>query len=189
MSKADALDLLMWAVTWFGGISVVTVAIAGFLSRYIAERSIEGHKAQLGQETERLKGELAKETETHKLRLRKQEIFYEREIDAASAFIALHTDLEPRYRFPDMIWDDVLDDVVDSFGKTEMRLRNYIAKYGAAISADNRNQISSCRLMASNNQFAKQEGEPALTNAKQEADEMLRIFKEIEDRFLTEIRA
>jgi hypothetical protein len=44
-------------------------------------------------------------------------------------------------------------------------------------------------LKASDNQFAKQEGEPALTNAKKEADEILKLFKEIEERFLTEIRA
>ena len=185
-------SILTQAVAWLGGLSLVLTAIvgvAGFVSKFIAERSIQSQKAQLGQETERLKGELAKEAETHKLRLRKQEILYEKEIDAASAFIALHAELEPRYRYPDMIWDGVLDDVVDSFGKIEKRLSNFIAKHGAAISSDNRNQIGSCRLMASNNQFAKQEGEPALTNAKQEAEEMLKIFNEIEERFLSEIRS
>jgi hypothetical protein len=66
MTKAEAVSLLMQAVGWFGGLSVVSIGVAAFVSKLIADRSIESHKAQLGQETERLKGELAKETESHK---------------------------------------------------------------------------------------------------------------------------
>src|SRR6266852_2635339 len=143
MTKAEAWGLLVQALGLFGGGAVVTVALAAFFSKFMADRSIESHKAELGRETEKLKGELAKETETHKLSLKKREILYQREIEAASAFIALHRSIEPKYRHPDMDHDDALEDVVDSFSDTEDRLRKFIAKYGAALSADNRNQINS----------------------------------------------
>jgi len=148
MTKAEAWSLLVQALGLFGGGAVVTIALAAFVSKFMADRSIESHKAELGRETEKLKGELAKETETHKLNLKKREILYQKEIEAASAFIALHRFIEPKYRHPEMDWDEALDDVVESFSDTENRLRKYIAEYGAALSTDNRNQINSCMMMA-----------------------------------------
>jgi hypothetical protein len=189
MTKAEAWSLLIQALGWFGGGAVVTIALAGFVSKLMADRSIESHKAELGRETEKLKGELAKETETHKLKLKKREILYQKEIEAASAFVALHRFIEPKFRHPDMDWDEALDDVVDSFADTDDRLRKYIAKFGAALSQENRAQIDSCMLTASNNQYAKHEGGLAVKNAYTAAAEMLRILKEIEQRFLAEIRA
>jgi len=189
VTKAEAWGLLIQALGWFGGGAVVTIAIAGFLSKFMADRSIEKHKASLGRETERLKGELAKETESHKLALKKQEMLYQKELDAASAFVALHRKVEPKYRYPDMEWEEAMDDVVDSFTDTESKLRKYIAEYGAALSIENRAQIDACMSLASNHQYAKHEGESATKNAKVAAGDMLKQMKEIEQRFLSEIRS
>lgn len=188
MTKAEAWGLLLQALGWFGGGAVITIAVAGVLSKYIADRSIEKHKALLGQETERLKGELAKETETHKLALKKQELLYQKELDAASAFIALHRRIEPKYAHPDMDWDEALDDVVDSFTDTEIKLRKYISEYGAALSPENRRQVDECMSCASVHQYAKHEGERAVKAAKEAANDLLKQMKDIEQRFLSEIR-
>jgi hypothetical protein len=188
VTKAEAWGLLLQALAWFGGGAVVTVAIAGFFSKFMADRSIEKHKALLGRETERLKGELAKETETHKLALRKRELLYQKELDAASAFIALHRRFEPKYSFPNMDWHEAMDEVVDGFTDTESKLRKYIAEYGAALSPENRAQIDVCMSIASNHQYAKHEGDAELKVAMLAAENMLAQMKEIEKRFLSEIR-
>jgi len=110
MTKAEAVSLLMQAVGWFGGLSVVSIGVAAFVSKLIADRSIESHKAQLGQETERLKGELAKETESHKFSLKKLEIRFDRQIEAALAYSKVYEKLEPHYSHPDKDWDEVLEE-------------------------------------------------------------------------------
>lgn len=189
MTKAEAWGLLIQALGWFGGGAVITIAIAGFLSKLMADRSIEKHKASLGRETERLKGELAKETETHKLALKKRELLYQKELEAASAFVALHREVEPKYRFPDMEWEDAMDDVVDSFTGTEGKLRKYIAEYGAALSKENRTQIDACLSLASIHQYDKQGRESATKDAINAADDLLKQLGEIEQRFLSEIRS
>ncbi|MCP3444082.1 hypothetical protein [Bradyrhizobium sp. CCGUVB14] len=189
MTKAEAWGLLLQALTYLGGGAVLTIALAGFFSKFMADRSIESHKAALGQETERLKGELAKETETHKLALKKREMLYQKELEAASAFIALHRFIEPKYAYPDMDWDDAMDNVVDDFTDTSVRLRKYISTYGAALSPENRVQIDACYMLAENHQYAKHEGSQQTDDAKKKADEFLKQLKEIEARFLAEIRA
>ena len=141
-----------WAFLWkaialLGGLSVISGAVGGFVAKFFADRSIEHHKAALGQETERLKGELAKETETHKLKLKRQEILFEKELDAAADFSALYRQIEPRFRHPDMDWDEALEDVVKSFTNTEARLRQFIAKHAPVLSQANRITSTSVRLL------------------------------------------
>jgi hypothetical protein len=189
VTKAEAWSLLLQALTYLGGGALVTIGLAGFVSKFMADRSIESHKASLGQETERLKGELAKETETHKLALKKREMLYQKELDAASAFIALHRFIEPNYAYPDMDWSDAMDSVVESFTDTAIKLRRYISTYGAALSVENRAQIDACYSLAENHQYAKHEGAQQTDDAKKKADELLKQLKEIEARFLAEIRA
>jgi hypothetical protein len=117
---------LLKVVGLFGGVGAIVVALAAFASKWMADRSIERHKAELGRETEKLKGELAKETETHKLILKKREILFQKEIEAASAFIALHRTIEPKYNHPDMDWDEAMADVAKDFRKVAAQIRGEV---------------------------------------------------------------
>lgn len=183
-----------WAFLWkaialLGGLSVISGAVGGFVAKFFADRSIEQHKDALGQETERLKGELAKETETHKLKLKRQEILFEKELDAAADFSALYRLIEPRFRHPDMDWDEALEDVVKSFTDTEARLRQFIAKHAPVLSQANRNYIDACSSLASANQFAfPGMGGPAMKDARDAAEKLLDLLGKIETRFIQELR-
>jgi hypothetical protein len=114
---------------------------------------------------------LAKETETHKLNLRKREILFQKEIEAVSAFIALHRTIEPKYSHPDMDWDEAMTDVAEDFANIERKLRNYVAEYGAALSQQNRIEIDTCMVLASNHKFADREGRTAIDKARVTAAE------------------
>jgi hypothetical protein len=127
----DQIAALFWkAVTVFGGVSIISVAISGFLAKSLADRSIERHKATLTQETERLKAELGKDAEIHKWKLKKSELLFEKEYAAAVAFFELKTKYEPVRRHPDMDWHEVRGDVMDSFGDAEKRIAEYVTHHG-----------------------------------------------------------
>ncbi|GAB9148361.1 hypothetical protein BDS110ZK25_41670 [Bradyrhizobium diazoefficiens] len=180
----------MQAIGWFGGISVVTVGAAAFVSKWVADRSIESHKAQLGQETERLKGELAKETESHKFALKKLEIRYNRQIDAALAYSKAYKKLEPRYSHPDKDWDEVLEEVMENFADIAAKLSDYLAEYGVFLSEKNRNDLEKCESIATNHQYTFHGAGPYSRNdSKEQAAAVLKRLKKVKDRFVEEIEA
>ena len=43
--------------------------------------------------------------EAHKLRLKKSEMLFEKELEAAKTFFALRKKIRPEYSHPDMDWD------------------------------------------------------------------------------------
>jgi Flp pilus assembly protein CpaB len=132
MGVAEVWEFVLKALAVVGGIGVVAGAVSAFVAKFFADRSIERHKA-----------ELAQETETHKLSLRKKELLFGKQIDAASEFITLHQQLRPQYSHPDKDWDEACSEVVDEFSKVENKLNAYLAKYGAVLSAQRSGATSS----------------------------------------------
>ncbi len=111
MTWTEIGDALLKALVFLGGGAVVIGGLAGYVAKIIADRTIEGRKAELtkqveekkaelAMEVERLKGELAKDTETHKLKLRKAEGLFGKEIDAASNFVVLRQQIYPQHSHP-----------------------------------------------------------------------------------------
>lgn len=103
-----------------GGAGVVAWAVA----KYFADRSIETHKSELNQETERLKAELGRDVETHKWKLKKKEILFEKEFEAASEFFVLRRKIEPKFRDPDMDYSEAMEEVIERFSSAQDSLRN-----------------------------------------------------------------
>jgi hypothetical protein len=183
-------ELFITIIAMLGGAGVVAGGVAAFVAKFFSDRMLEKQKAELGQETERLKGELVKDTETHKLKLKKQELLFAKELEAATEFFDLHRQIESKYRHPDMEWDEALTDVVEDFGSTEDRLQKFIAKYGPVLSDANRKGLELCMSMASNDRFtAAGVGHGDMKTAKESAEELLETLKQIEDLFVKELRA
>ena len=186
MTWPEAWDLVWKGLTLVGGVAVIAAGVASYVGKLYADRSIEKHKAALNQETERLKAELAKDAETHKWNLRKKEILFQKEIEAASAFFELHRKLEPSYRHPDMDYDEAMEDVVESFRNSEDELTKFIAKHGPVLSTKNRLDLDECKRLASIHQFAPQEG--GMKVAGEAAAEFLKKLQAVEARFVEELR-
>jgi hypothetical protein len=113
-----AAEFWQWVgqiLTLLGGVGVV----AAFVAKFFADRSNERYKAELGRETERLKAELGKDAETHKWKLKKKEILFQKEFEAALDFFALRRRIEPRFRHPDMEWHEAMRDVIERFSTSE----------------------------------------------------------------------
>ena len=133
----------------------ICAAIWASVSAVITSRMIERRKAQLNIELERtkadlnrelegFKADLSKENEAHKLKLRKLELIFNRELEAAGEFLKMHQQIQPRYSHPDMIWDDATQAVAESFGTTENRLQDFMAKFGPVLDAPVRKSLDEC---------------------------------------------
>lgn len=185
MTKAEAWGLLIQALGWFGGGAALTIAIAGFVSKFVADRSIERHKALLGQETERLKGELAKETETHKLKLKKQELLFNEQLKAAQAFADVRNSIEPSYR-PGMDFAEAAEAMAEDLPKIENSLVDYLAKYGHVWPASIRTKIQTCSWEAAENKLFVIDGpdETPPSGAIEAAEQVLASLPEIQEMML-----
>lgn len=184
-------DFLWQALAVLGGVGVVAAAVGAVVSKFVSDRLIESHKASLSQETERLKGELAKETETHKLKLKREEVLFSREIDAAVEFSKLRRRIEPSYRHPDMDWDEAMEDVVEDLTDTETVLNKFSAECAPFLSPENLKDIETCISLAQNNKFASHgagASNTTMDEAKKDAEKLLKLLGKIEKRFTTELR-
>lgn len=144
-------------IALLGGGSVVLVGICAFVSKFVADRTIEGHKAALAIELERVKNELAKETEAHKLKLRKAELLFDRELEATSEFSALYRKIRPDYSRPDMDWADACGIVAGTFSSIEKDLEGYLTKHGSVLTAGIRAKLREGVTFASHNKFGAYE--------------------------------
>lgn len=189
MTTAEAWKLLLTALGWFGGGAVVTIAIAGFVSKLMADRSIEKHKAALGRETERLKAELAKETETHKLKLKKQEMLFAQQVKATSDFIELGRKIRPGYDWPDKDWDEACQELVPHLGSVEKQLEAFHQKNGPVLDADARKMLKECISLASNNKFAGDgPAYGSFDEAMKAANDILNKLEELEEHLLQQVQ-
>jgi hypothetical protein len=69
--------------------------------------------------------------ERYKTRLRKSELLFQKEFEAASEFLWLHRRLLPRYRFPEMVWCEACEDF--AFDRALKELEDFLAAHGAAL--------------------------------------------------------
>lgn len=167
------------------------VAVCAFISNYFANSSLEKRKSELGRETERLKGELAQEAETHKLALKKQELIFNKEVEAASAFIKIHREITPKYSHPDMDWDDACEQVASEFGKTEIKLEKFIVEHGAIVIPEARKMISDLKILSSHHKFHGYDNEDEIIapEAKKKAGELIEKLVVIEEKLIKSVRS
>ncbi len=177
-------------VALLGGGGVVLVGICAFLSKFIADRTVESHKATLNEELERLKNELAKESEFHKLKLRKAEILFDRELEAVAEFSTLYRQIMPRYSHPDMDWDDACDNVAARFSTIEEQLENYLTKHAPVLTEALREKLRQCKTTASHNKFTEYEmpEDQATATSKAAAGRLLEELVHIESGLFALVR-
>ncbi len=176
---------------WLGGGSVLTIAISGFLSKFLADRSIENHKGKLSEELARLKGVLTKDVETHKLSLRRAEMLFEREVDAAKDLTEFLEQLMPDY-VPGMDYDEMASRVAEKFEHIENRLKIFKLRHAVVLSDSARSTIDKVRGIASEAKFEfigqSQHTEPS-DSAVEQAKNILDDLKNLEQLLLQTVRA
>jgi hypothetical protein len=192
-------------IALLGGGGVVLIAICGFLSKFVADRSIEKHKAALNKgledqkaalnqqlegykaalntELERVKSDLSREAESYKLKVRKAEILFDRELQAVSEFGVLYRKIWPEYSRPDMEWEDACDVVAGNFPNIEKHLEDFLTKHAPVLTSDLREKLRQCTNYAATNKFGAYEmpEDQASATAQVAAGKLLDELKEVEN--------
>ena len=130
MNFHDLIAVAATIVVSLGGGGAIVYWFASLIGKILADKYIE-----------KVKQEFQQELESHKARLRKSEFLFQKEFEAASAFISLRLRLMPRYRFAEMIWDDACEEFAHGFGGVEKALEAYIATHGAALQMETLTRI------------------------------------------------
>jgi hypothetical protein len=180
------------AIFAFLGGGAMATAVLAFFANFFVNKVIERQKGALNKELERLKAELSKEIESHKLSLKKQELIFNKELDAAGDFMKLHRQIRPSYSHPDMDWDDACADVANRFEKIESDLNSFLVKHGAIITTSARKLLDVCIGLASGTKFWDFEypDEPqGSAYAKNTASKLLDELSKIEEQLIAAVRS
>ena len=129
------------------------------LARYKAklDRDAAVRQAELAATTERVKSELSQETESHKLALKKEELLFNKALDAMSDLSTLRRKIEPGYSHPDMDHMEAMEGVAASLGNTERSLWTYFTKHGHVLPENIRQDLLSVCNWATNHKFIVEE--------------------------------
>jgi hypothetical protein len=155
-------------VAALGGVSILVFGLSNYFGKLFADRFIETKKAELSAENERLKGELSREIETHRIRLKKSEM--------------------PRHHTPQMDWYDACDDIALQFESLENQLSDFIATYGAVLSDEAVDLVSDCIGIAGSNKFDVSIDKVSAT-ANSAASDLYDKAAKAEQRMLSELRS
>lgn len=150
----------------FGG-NAALIAVLALLSKSLIEKLIVRDtqvfeaelKRKADSEIERLKSEMSRSLESYKIQLKKSEVFFLRELDAASAFSSLFHSILPSYDNPSMDWYEACDSIAQDFGKIEARLDDFMAKHGAMLDEEERTLLVSATSDAGYGKFHVLDGE------------------------------
>ncbi|HYD23778.1 MAG TPA: hypothetical protein VEB68_03210 [Croceibacterium sp.] len=173
----------------FGGAAVVGGLVAKYVSDHASKQWLQTHKGQLDQVLETHKAELTRDTETHKLSLKRQELLFNREIEAADALMKLYRRIYPDYSRPDMEWHDACEDVADRLGQVETDLEDYLELHSAVISGPVREKIEAIRSQAASEKFFTSDVPDDVPNhALEAAGQILEGLNEARAHMLQDIR-
>lgn len=153
MDLADIITIVVYLIVTVAGSGGLAAWIANKVADHASQKWLQENQAKLSQALETHRAELAKETEVHKLSLKRQELLFARELEAADAFMAMWRKVWPQYSRPDMEWHEACEDVADRLGSVEELFEDYLEKHSVAISADVRNQISGAQSVAASEKF------------------------------------
>ena len=186
---SDIVASSLGAVATLGGVGAIAAAVAKLVSDHTSQRWLQDNQGKLDHALETHRSELAREAELHKLTLKRQELIYQRELEAGDAFMKVWRTVYPQYRFPDMDWHDACEDVASLLGSVENVLEEYLEKHTVAISQQGRELLERARSEAASEKFF-QDGPDASPpkNAVDAAGQVLDALRKARDQLLDDLR-
>ena len=177
------------------GGNALMVAILGFLAKSLLAKVIARDslafeydlKKQADAEIQRIRDEASTALESYKIKLKKSEIFFLRELDAASAFTSLLHSIKPGMNHPDMTWEEACFGIATSFGAISGRLDKFVSQHVAMLNEEERDLLMSAKLDADTGSFEVFGSEPS-SEALRNASEMFDKLKTLEEKLLTRVR-
>lgn len=175
-------------VATLGGIGIVAGGVAAWISQHLSASWLQAHKGELDRQLESHKAELAKATETHKLTLRRQELLFQREIEAADAFMIMRSSIWPQYEHADMDWHDACIRVAEKLADVERALDEFLARHTAVIGKPVRDKVEHARTVAAHEKFFVTDHPQPPDSAIKAAESVLGAIQEAEEQIYADLR-
>ena len=178
----------------FGG-NAALLAVLVYLAKSLLEKLLVRDtkrfetelKAKADAEIERIRSEFLRNIESYKVQLKKSELLFQIEFEAASNFSALYRSMLPRQTNPLMDTRDVNTAVAREFGPIETRLGEFLAKYGAVLTEVERDQLCSAMEQSGYGKFNVFDGKTD-TYALELAAALVTTVKSLHDQLINRIR-
>ena len=145
-------------------------------------------KAKTDAEIERLKNEMVRNVESYKVQLKKSEVFFQRELEAASTFSSLFHSILPGYNNPLMDWHDACDAIAQDFSRIETLLSDFMSKHGAMLNDTERALLVDATSDAGYGKF-EIDGPDVDSVSNKKADQLYQKLKKLEVQLLQRVRA
>lgn len=189
MDGADLVEVGIKALAALGGVGVIAAGVARTVSNHASQRWLQDNQGKLATALETHRAILAKETETHKLTLKREELMFNRELEAADAFMGVWRKVWPQYSHPDMDWHDACCDVADRLSAIESLLEDYLERHSVAISSEVREVIEQARSEAGSEKFFDNApGNEPPKSAMTAAEKVLDAMRGARDTILSDLR-
>lgn len=186
MDLADIITIVVSVIVTVAGSGGLAAWVANKVTDYASQKWLQENQAKLSQALETHRAELAKETEAHKLSLKRQELLFARELEAADAFMTVWRNVWPQYSHPEMDWGDACENAALRLGTIEAELEDYLEKHSVAISASVRDLIDTARWTAASEKFFETMDPPK--EAIKAAESALDAVRAARDAILSDLR-
>ena len=178
MSWSDTVTIGAYVIASLGGGGAIVWALSKLFGNILVTRYVEG-----------LKHELQQEFESYRTKLKKSEFLFQKEFEAASQFMSLRRDLEPRYRFPDMDWHDACGQFTSDFDKAEMELQKFVSIHGAALTQEVLDDLSFAIDEAARGRVGVDYNTENTEAAIAVADRILEKLEKVEEKLRNAVRS
>ena len=187
MQLLDILAIAGTVLFSIGGGTAIVFGFSSWLGKVWANRIMEKEKNEHTRELEFLKNSFLKDTESYKIKLKKSELIFEKQFEAASELVALHRSFLPDITFPDMDWEDVLDHYAFSSKDIEKKLKEYLSRHGAILGEEVEEKISECLGIAGWNKFEIKKDSDVTTKGKDEAEKIYNLLNDAKNLMIEKV--
>lgn len=153
MSLNEVIEISSVILAAIGGGAAIIFGFSSWLGKVWANRLMIKEKAGYSEELESIKNKLLLEAESYKIKLKKSELIFEKQFDAASKFVALRQSFIPAYEVPNMDWDDACHEIVRNFPEIERELKLFVSRHGAVLDQNVVDKLTSAERIAAEGKF------------------------------------
>jgi hypothetical protein len=173
LSVSNIIEYTIAIVLAAGITSTFVIGLFGLIGKTLSKSIVEQFKSNL-QTT----------LEIHKTKLKKSELLFQKEYEAASAFIFMKQSFLPSNRFPEMDWGEACEDIAQNFGVIETKISSFISLHGAILDETARKLLFNAVGISTENNSAEPD-----YNATKAADSLWGILEKVEKHLLARINS
>lgn len=188
MLSEDVWNVVLAILASLGGGGIIVAGLAQYVGKIWAERIAERLRSENAKDLERVRSDFLKELEGYKARLRKSELIFEKEVEAASAFVAMVNSIYPEHSRPEMDFHDACDDIAMSFSAIEGQLKSYLLQYGAILVESDRGVLEQAIVCAADGKFEIADPEEVSMRANQLAEKLYGLLRKLELSLISRVR-